>query len=96
MAFAVDCRDSDAYIMPTLSKKKEEERERQQAKNGYWQNELDSLGIEPKEKKEFNDKEENENLSDNIKQAMFQDYKLAYGDKGDAHTEEANSTVTVG
>jgi hypothetical protein len=25
MAFAVDCRDSDAYIMPTLSKKKEEE-----------------------------------------------------------------------
>jgi hypothetical protein len=51
MAFAVNCRDSDAYIMPTLSKKKEEERERQQAKNGYWQNELDSLGIESKEKK---------------------------------------------
>jgi hypothetical protein len=42
MAFAVDCRDSDAYIMPTLSKKKEEEeQERQQTKNGYWQNELD-------------------------------------------------------
>jgi hypothetical protein len=42
MAFAVDCRDSDAYIMPILSKKKEEDRERQrQAKNGYWQNELD-------------------------------------------------------
>ncbi|HKI08643.1 MAG TPA: hypothetical protein VKA09_09635 [Nitrososphaeraceae archaeon] len=80
--------------MPTLSKKKEEERERQQAKNGYWQNGLDSLGIEPKEKKELNDKEENENLSDNIKQAMFQDYKLAYSDKGDAHTEEAQSTVT--
>ena len=69
---------------------------RQQAKNGYWQNELLSLGIEPKEKKELNDKEENENLSDNIKQAMFQDYKLAYGDKGDVHKEVANSTVTVG
>jgi hypothetical protein len=27
---------------------------------------------------------------------MFQDYKLAYSDKGDAHTEEAESTVTVG
>jgi hypothetical protein len=52
MAFAVDCRDSDAYIMPILSKKKEEERERQrQAKKGYWQNELYSLGIESKEKK---------------------------------------------
>ena len=81
--------------MPTLSKKKEQLQ--QQAKNGYWQNELHSLGIsEPKESKELNDKEENENLSDNIKQAMFQDYKLAYGDKGDVHKEEANSTVTVG
>jgi hypothetical protein len=57
---------------------------------------LDSLGIEPKEKKELNDKEELENLSDNIKQAMFQDYKLAYSEKGDAHTEEAESTITVG
>jgi uncharacterized protein with gpF-like domain len=97
MAFAVDCRDSDAYIMPTLSKKKEEERERQQAKNGYWQNELDSLGIEPKEKKVHNNTiEELENLADIIKQAMFQDYQLAYSEKGDAHIEETQSTVTVG
>ena len=82
--------------MLTLSKK-EEQQLQQQAKNGYWQNELLSLGIvDPKEKKEFNDKEENENLSDIIKQAMFQDYKLAYSEKGDAHTEEAKSTVTVG
>jgi uncharacterized protein with gpF-like domain len=82
--------------MAKLSKK-EEEQLQQHAKNGYWQNELDSLGIEPKEKKELNDnKEELENLSDNIKQAMFQDYKLAYSEKGDAHTEEAESTITVG
>jgi hypothetical protein len=27
---------------------------------------------------------------------MFQDYKLAYSEKGDAHKEEAESTVTVG
>ena len=81
--------------MATISKK-EEEQLQQHAKNSYWQNELDSLGIEPKEKKELNDKEELENLSDNIKQAMFQDYKLAYSEKGDAHTEEAESTVTVG
>ncbi len=94
MASGVGCSQSDAYIVPTVSKK--EEQRQQQAKNGYWQNELDSLGIEPKEKKELDDKEENENLSDNIKQSMFQDYKIAYSEKGDAYKEEAESTVTVG
>jgi hypothetical protein len=67
-----------------LSKKKEEQQRQQQAKNGYWQNELYSLGIEPKQKKELNDDEELENLADIIKQAMFQDYKVAYSEKGDA------------
>jgi hypothetical protein len=83
--------------MSTLSKK-EEQRQQQQAKNGYWRNELDSLGIvDPKrKKKELNDEEELENLADIIKQAMFQDYKVAYSEKGDAHKEEAESTVTVG
>jgi hypothetical protein len=82
----------------TISKK-EEEKQQQQAKNGYWENELHSLGIvDPKrKKKELKDnKKELENLADNIKQAMFQDYKLAYSEKGDAHKEEAESTVTVG
>jgi uncharacterized protein with gpF-like domain len=97
MAYVVGCRDSDVYIMPTLSSKKQEEREEQQAKNGYWQNELDSLGIESNEKKVYNNtKEELENLSDIIKQAMFQDYQLAYSEEGDAHIEEAESTITVG
>ncbi len=82
--------------MPTISKK-EEEQLQQQTKNGYWQNELHSLGIEQKEKNELNDsKEENENLSNIIKQSMFQDYKLAYSDKGVVHKEEAESTVSVG
>ena len=86
--------------MAKLSKKEEQE-QRQQAKNGYWQNELDSLGIEPKQKKnELNDnnnkEEELENLADIIKQAMFQDYKVAYSEEGDAHKEEAESTVTIG
>ena len=80
--------------MATLLKK--EEQQQQQAKNGYWRNELDSLGIEPKRKKEPNNKEELENLADNIKQAMFQDYKVAYSEEGDSHKEEAESTVTVG
>ncbi len=63
---------------------------------GYLNNELESLGVEPKKKNQLNDKEELQNLSDNIKQAMFQDYKMAYSEQGDAHKEEAKSTVTVG
>ena len=83
--------------MATISKKEaEEQQHQQQAKNGYWQSELDSLGIEPKQKNELNDKEELENLADIIKQAMFQDYKIAYSEEGDMHKEEAQSTVTVG
>ena len=83
--------------MANLFKKEAEEQQQQQAKNGYWQNELESLGIEPKRKKELNDnKEELENLADIIKQAMFHDYKVAYSEEGDAHKEEAQSTVTVG
>ena len=94
MAFGAGSSRSEFYIMPILSKK--EEQRQQQAKKGYWQNELDSLGIEPKQKKELSDGEELENLADILKQAMFQDYKIAYSEKGDAHKEEAESTVTVG
>ena len=80
-----------------ISKKAEEKEQQQERKNGYWQNELCSLGIlEPKQKKELNDDEELEKLADIIKQAMFQDYKVAYSEKGDAFKEEAESTVTVG
>ncbi len=59
-------------------------------------NELESLGVEAKRKNLLNDNEELQNLSDNIKQAMFQDYKTAYSEQGDAYKEEAKSTVTVG
>ncbi len=81
--------------MAKLSKK-EADQQQQRAKTRYWQNELDSLGIEPKRKTELNDAEELEKLADIIKQAMFQDYKVAYSEEGDAHKEEAQSTVTVG
>jgi hypothetical protein len=81
--------------VPILSKKKEQRQ--QEAQKGYWQNELHSLGIvDPKQKKELNDDEELENLADLIKQAMFQDYKVAYSEEGDTYKEEAQSTVTVG
>ena len=94
MASGVGSSDSEVYIILTFSKK--EKQLQQQAKNSYWQNELLSLRIvTPKEKKELKDKEELQNLSNSIKQAIFQAYKLAYGDKGDTHTEEVKSTVTV-
>ena len=62
----------------------------------YWQNELGSLGIEPKRKTQLNDEEELEKLSDIIKQAMFHDYKVAYSEKGDMYKEEAQSSITLG
>jgi hypothetical protein len=65
-------------------------------KKEYLKNELKSLGVEPKRKDQINDNEELQSLSDNIKQAMFQDYKIAYSEKGDMHKEEAESTVTIG
>jgi hypothetical protein len=55
--------------------------EERKDKNGYWQNELQSLGIEPKRKNELNDKEELAGLADNIKQVYYQDYKSAYSGK---------------
>ena len=79
-----------------MAKLPKKEAEQQLPKNRYWQNELDSLGIEPKRKTELNDEEELEKLADIIKQAMIQDYKVAYSEKGDAYKEEAQSTVTVG
>ena len=93
MVSGVSCCQSRACIMPILSKNEEQQ---QQAKDDYWLNELDSLGIEPKQKKELNDAEELENLADIIKQAMFQDYKIAYSEKGDTYREEAKLTVTFG
>lgn len=45
---------------------------------GWWINELESLGITTKEKKELNDKTEIRNLTENIKQRLYQDYKTTY------------------
>jgi hypothetical protein len=47
---------------------------------GWWLNELDSLGIIPKKTNEINDKLEISDLSENIKQILYQDYKTAYSE----------------
>jgi hypothetical protein len=61
-------------------------------KKDYWQNELKSLGIEPKRYNELNDKEELEALAESIKAVYYQDYKTAYSStcKGDDDQEEVS------
>jgi hypothetical protein len=47
-------------------------------KKDYWQNELKSLGIEPRRQNELNDKEKLQALAEVIKEVYYQDYKTAY------------------
>lgn len=61
----------------------------QTSRKGYWDNELDSLGIEPKRENELNDKEELAALADNIKQVYYQDYKTAYSEKGPDKSDDS-------
>ena len=49
-------------------------------KKEYWQNELKSLGIEPKQQNELNDRAELAALTEIIRQVCYQDYKTAYGE----------------
>jgi hypothetical protein len=52
---------------------------------------LRSLGINPRKK---NERDELADLAEAIKQAMYDDYKTAYGEKGDRYEHEARSTVS--
>jgi hypothetical protein len=57
--------------------------------------ELQSLGIDSRRMNDLNDEQELNELAEIIKQAMYQDYKLAYSEKGDKHEAEAESTVKI-
>jgi hypothetical protein len=72
----VDTGHSRFHIHDLTSSEKENE--------GYWQNELRSLGIQPNRKNQLNNKDELESLAENIKQVYYQDYKTAYDDNDDA------------
>jgi hypothetical protein len=45
-----------------------------------WLSELRSLGISAKRKNDLNDSKELEDLTDNIKQILYQEYKAAYSE----------------
>jgi hypothetical protein len=61
-------------------------------KKEYWQNELKSLGIEPRRQNELNDKEELQALAEIIKEVYFQDYKAAYSSNSNGNGNNNNST----
>ena len=45
-----------------------------------WLSELQSLGVSPKRKNDMNDKKELQDLSENIKQKLYKEYKAAYAE----------------
>ena len=47
-------------------------------KYGWWIGELDSLGIKRIKRNDMNDRKEITDLTENIKQALFQEYKTVY------------------
>ena len=68
-------------------------------KKGYWINELESLGISPKETERDYESESDciKELADhveNIKQALYQEYKTSYSErKIQLEVEEENAIV---
>jgi hypothetical protein len=59
-------------------------------KKEYWQNELKSLGIEPRRQNELNDKEELQALGEIIKEVYFQDYKAAYSSNSNSNNSTSS------
>jgi hypothetical protein len=59
-------------------------------KKDYWQNELKSLGIEPRRQNELNDKEELQALAESIKEVYYQDYKTAYNNNNNNNSCQGN------
>lgn len=60
-------------------------------KQGYWNGELRSLGIDPKKKNDLNDNKELKDLTDNVKQTMYQDYKTAYSKDNSAEDPDSRN-----
>lgn len=64
---------------------------------GMWEElrELESLGIRAKAGSMKVGKEELAALAEVIKKSMYEDYKLAYSEKGEKHEEEAKATLAA-
>ena len=77
-------------MTPIAEALKKEDQEDLSDKKEYWQNELKSLGIEPKRQNDLNDKAELEALAEIIKEVYFQDYKTAYGNSSNNNNNNNN------
>ena len=64
-------------------------------KKEYWQNELKSLGIEPRRQNDLNDKEELQALAEIIKEVYFQDYKAAYSSNSNSNNNSTGSPANA-
>jgi hypothetical protein len=69
-------------------------------KKGYWINELESLGISPKEIERDYESESDciKELADhveNIKQALYQEYKTSYSERMIQMKEEEENAIVV-
>lgn len=69
----------------TLQKRKDHEHENSRVASHL--KDLRSLGIEPKRTTKLNDEEELDELADNLKQSMLQDYRTAYSGMGHKHKQ---------
>jgi hypothetical protein len=71
-----------SIVEGALTKEEEEEEEEEQyildKKKDFWENELKSLGIEPKRQNDLYDKAELEALAEIIKEVYHLEYKTAY------------------
>ena len=56
---------------------------------------LRSLGVEPNRINTLNDTTELQALVNNLKQTMYEDYKLAYSPKGEYYQDEVLACTTV-
>ena len=81
--------------MTSKEQQQVDKKERKDHHHLWNDDELRSLGIEPKRHNELNDDDELENLADIIKLSMYQDYKTAYSKQSTEHKEEAESTINV-
>ena len=75
------------------SKEQQGDKKEREDHHHLWNDELRSLGIEPKRHNELNDNDELENLADIIKLSMYRAYKTAYSMNGEKQEEEVQLAI---
>jgi DNA repair ATPase RecN len=63
-------------------------------KVNWWLNELESLGVSPKARNELNNMQEISNLTENIKQTLYQAYKEAYNEDDNQNSSNVQIALT--